>query len=286
MYVYRREEGAASRASRWLTHLTLDGGDTESELRRLFGLWAADVVRCRPPDGCHPYLLRPTASLRRFQWREYSGDPVLALAVHAVLHDHGAEHEDLAHLATAYADITVRSARCLGGELPLVADLLRCCGLDVPRPTKVDVVLPAAEELVSTSREQVLETCRRLTLGTSCGRRGVVAGDLAWALPSLAVSFAMDWDIEAVCRLVRSCVYLGLQEAHPCRLATEWLLGQQQRDGRFGFLAPEARRAGRDPDDWQPYLLRTVEVLWTLAEVSAPGFMVSCGDPSRTLCAP
>jgi hypothetical protein len=109
---------------------------------------------------------------------------------------------------------------------------------------------------------------------SSCGTVPVAAAHLTGALQMLCVSYARSYDVQMVCRLLRSCAYLGVAGAIQCTWAREWLLHQQQPDGRFGLLEVEASRAGRNLESFDLYFVGTVEAVWTIAELTSRGIIV------------
>jgi hypothetical protein len=109
---------------------------------------------------------------------------------------------------------------------------------------------------------------------SSCGTVPLAAVHLNGVLPMLCVSYARSFDIQMVCRLLRSCAYLGIAGAIQCTWAREWLLHQQQQDGRFGLLEMEASRAGQRLDASDLYFVYTVEAVWTIAELNSRGVIV------------
>jgi hypothetical protein len=118
-------------------------------------------------------------------------------------------------------------------------------------PTKPAANLPELGTLLDGDREIVIESCGVLMHASSCGTVSLAAAHLNSGLPLLCVSYARSFDIQMVCRLLRSCAYLGIAGAIQCTWAREWLLHQQQRDGRFGLLEMEARA----PDEtWTRWL--------------------------------
>ena len=95
--------------------------------------------------------------------------------------------------------------------------------------------------------------------------------DAAQLLPRLAFSYARDWDIEVACSVLRACVYLNCEREPACQWTLEWLLDQQQADGRFGLLQAEAKKCGWSAEDWCPHFDRTVHALWALSELTGKG---------------
>jgi hypothetical protein len=157
----------------------------------------------------------------------------------------------------------------------LVLDLVRRCGIKVAEPQNLSQTISTAAELMVADRKQTLEICRLTMMITACGTRPCDFGNLTLVLPGLCTSYCTDWDIAAVSKLLRACIYLRASRRPACRWALRWVLDQQQSDGRCGLLGPEAFQTGRDANDWELYFYPTVETLWTLAEIERPGFLLS-----------
>jgi hypothetical protein len=241
----------------------------------LLALRAAEVVSSKPRKSIGPAISRLGARLAPFPLSEYRSDPVLAMAVHRILLERGIDHASLAALVAAYAKVLADDNHAPRPELALVVYLVRSCGFEITEPLSFrNGSLSAAAELVITDRKQILEICRLVATITACGIRPIGLGELRLLLPSLCVSYAMDWDIEAVNTLLRTCAYVGAGKESACQWALDWLLDQQQSDGRFGLLAPEERKMGCETADWRLYFYPTVGTLWSLAEIHQPGFLV------------
>ena len=94
-----------------------------------------------------------------------------------------------------------------------------------------------------------------------------------WMLSSLR-----EYDLELGALLLRTMGYLKLRRDPVLREGLDFLLVQQQPDGRFGFLGREvARRRGagaRRDAVWALYVPITLCCLWALAEASNPRFVL------------
>ena len=263
--------GPAAASRRWLAGVEIPADDIEGQLLRCLGCWAADVVTGVPAGQPGDRPLRRLLDLPPFAAADYRGDPVLALAMHAGLHRRGLAHASLDALAGTYA----RAVGSTPGHTPgldLVRALLHSAGLPVPAPADRDRApdwrLPAVDD-----RPGLLDLCRVAAVSSIWGSRPVRAGGAVDLLPQLALSWAMDWDLAAVCALLRTCAYLGLSDRPGCRWAVQWLLDQHS-DDRFGLILRECQLAGTDPAADSSYLAGTVDALWTLAELRQPGFLL------------
>lgn len=246
---------ALAKACRWLHGLPIAVDDTERQILRLFALAIAQASSIR--------LRACGRKLAQFEWFRHTGDPLAALLAHRALAAAGSVHTSLAELETGYRSLLTASPQAM----PLLCDLL-----GLPVPIKPEIGLPHASELVTAGREQVIEICRLITMATSGGVRQVEISGPAALLPSLAFSYARDWDLQVSCALVRSSAYLGLSGCSECLWTTQWILDQQNEDGSFGLLQAEAAYCGHDTDDWRTYFERTVHAMWALMDVvQGPG---------------
>jgi len=278
----RRDQTAVRKARCWLGELPLASTDIERHLQRLLALRAAEVIRPLPRRKIASLFTRLSDSLPPFNIVEYYGDPVLAIAAQGILLDQGIQHADLMALVSLYANALADDHRP-EPELALVACLLRRCGFKVTSPEiPAKRAISSAAQLLAADRKQTLEICRLVTTLTACGTRFVDIGDIGALLPSLCLSYATDWDAEAVSCLLRTCAYIGKSKEPACQWALEWLLDQQGINGRFGLFAPEAGRMQHDVNDWHLYFYPTVGALWCLAEIHQPGFLLSDHGPQSS----
>jgi hypothetical protein len=247
----RREKQAVAKGLRWLTNVAIPERELEPQIQRMFALARGQA---------DPRQLRHCADkLPTFTWFHYRGDPVPALVAELALEKAGHSHPSLRALKQGYQDLLADTET----KGALLCDLLQIA----PNPP-ASVNRVSSFDLLSASRDGVLEFCREVTMTTSCGSRQVEFGDGASIVPSLAFSYARDWDIAACCSLLRACCYLGLADDRQCKWTMEWALDQQHDDGRFGLLLAEAGKCGWEPDDWRLYFERTVHAVWALCEMS------------------
>jgi hypothetical protein len=243
-----RDRLALKKACRWLSVLAIPDEETESHILRLFALGVA---------GAAPAQIRACgARLRRFDWPDYSGDPVPAIVAHLSLQRAGVSHDSLASLEEAYRSVLLTSKE---------AAHLLCRLLAITFTPDRAVQLPDVERLVRFSREEILGICRTILLATAAGSIPVDSYGAGF-LPALTLSYARDWDLETCCALLRCSAYLSVNNAKEHQWAVDWLLDQQMSDGRFGLLHPEAVHGGVSADDWHSYFERTVYAAWALAD--------------------
>ncbi len=113
---------------------------------------------------------------------------------------------------------------------------------------------------------------------TVCSRDAALRQKLAMVVPVWMLSCLREYDLELGALLLRTIGYLGLRRDHVVREGIDFLLVQQQPDGRFGFLGREVARlrtAGARRDAvWTLYVPITVCCLWAIAEASNPRFVL------------
>jgi hypothetical protein len=269
----------AARASSWLASLSLPPDATEAHVQRLFGVCAGQTLigKTHPAAG-RRQLQKLVVQLRQFVWFRYSGDPIFALATRRMLRDMGLFHESLDEYYLGCKSLPIPQGSTSDASNRLFFDLSDRSSAHL---APVNLPIPPIGSLVRNGRSALLDLCRTIMTASSCGAHqlGVIAG-LQAVLPKLCCSYATDWDLAATCILARTCAYLGLSRAPPCRAAQLWLLDQQRSDGRFGLLLPKDRKEKQDPAGGDDDFLSTVDVLWALAEMHRPGFML--GEQSRS----
>jgi hypothetical protein len=245
----------------------------DEHLQLILGLTAAESLLAASGAGGNRLLHQAAAGLARFGLQDFAGDPVPALAAHAVLAGQGVRIPALAALAGHFTEALSDGARRpLPAALALPRALLRQAGSAVPDVVFRKPAWPSAYRVVASRRSQLLTFCHNLGCRTAWGLHRMRAGQLDAVLPYLAVSYARDWDIDMVCMLLRACAYLGVAGHAGTGWAVQWLLDQQQPNGAFGLLAPEARLVGYAGAEWRLYFQPTVIAVWALAETRAPGF--------------
>jgi hypothetical protein len=102
--------------------------------------------------------------------------------------------------------------------------------------------------------------------------------ELVIVLPIWMLYYLHQHNLEVGTLLLRTMSYLHLREDMAFQMGLNFILAQQQLDGRFGFLAPEISRLrsikpGFD-DLFELYLPLTVSCLWAIAEATDPGFIL------------
>jgi hypothetical protein len=199
-----------------------------------------------------------------FDWFEYQGDPVPALAVYRALQSTGVNHGSLCALNDGYCAILRDESPAVVATLGMVCDLLRRNGGDAPSIGERQQRFPDPVALVTAGRGDVIAVCRTIMMATSCGLRSLGPSELQAILPALAFSYARDWDLECSCALLRACAHLHISDLPACGWTRDWLLDQQQADGRFGFVTKAS-----EPES----IASTVDAVWTIAELSHPGFL-------------
>jgi hypothetical protein len=97
-------------------------------------------------------------------------------------------------------------------------------------------------------------------------------------LPSLLLQTLREYDLDLGATILRNMIYVGLRGCRAFQLGVEFLMDQQDSQGRFGRLAKEAgalcESGTIDADDvtTRLYLPITVNCLWALAESVYPSF--------------
>jgi peroxiredoxin len=263
---------AAAGSLKWLSELDIPASDVEARLQRALGCWAAETLTGvgagRPGDDAVGRLL----DLPPFDGAGYTGDPLLAFAMNAALHRQGLRQDSLAEFARSYARALQPADPELTPGLDLARTLLSSAGLAIRTPESPPAIeVPFPPALIDV-RDELLSLCRTASVSSVWGRRAVEISEIAHILPPLAASYAMDWDLEAVCTVLRTCAYLGLVEQPGCRWAREWLV-EQYSDGHFGLIHREIRLAGRTSGDGV-FFAPTIRALWCLAELHHPGFLL------------
>lgn len=270
--IRRSEVTAARKGCEWLVTIPPDQLNAERHIQRLFavtGFAAAHPGAFRVADM---NLRRLAGALPGFAWHLCPGDPFFAVAAGRLLARRSIRLEIFDELRRGLCTVLFGDEQNAAAT-SLWADLLlkRVNGWVPSIPPSS---LPELGTILDCDRESLIETCRVLMHASSCGTVSVAAAHLAGILPMLCVSYARSFDIQMVCRLLRTCAYVGITGAIQCTWAREWLLHQQHPDGRFGLLEVEASRAGRSLDALDLYFVCTVEAIWTIAELTSPGFIV------------
>ena len=265
-----RDRRALTNAGKWLAGLAqVAEPSLEAQIERLFSMWAC-VAGSGSSRRQMTALNRHARRLGQFDWFRYQGDPVPALAVYGAMKSTGLDHASLSALNAGYSAILRDEGNAVASKLGMVCDLLRRNGGEPAQVGERQSCLPGLAALVTASRGDVMEVCRIVMMATSCGLLPLGVTELPAILPALALSYARDWDIECSCALLRACAYLHISDAPACRWAWDWLLDQQQTDGRFGLVTQpsETEEAG-----WSFSVGPTVSAVWAIAELNHTGFI-------------
>ena len=100
---------------------------------------------------------------------------------------------------------------------------------------------------------------------------------LATVIPVWMLCYLRQYNLEMGTLLLRTMNYLHLQDI-AFSTALNFVLMQQQPDGRFGFLGPEASQLRSTKpqfnEEFDLYLPLTVSCLWAIAETTNPDFIL------------
>lgn len=98
-------------------------------------------------------------------------------------------------------------------------------------------------------------------------------------LPILMVHYFRIYNLELGMGLLRCMHYLDLCKNRSFDTGLNFLITQQQLEGRFGFLAQEISQLPISREQFEPdlniYLPHTVSFLWTIAEITNPQFILA-----------
>jgi hypothetical protein len=258
-------------AHNWVATLDIPADDPDSLLRGAFSAATVQLLHPQGP-GLDQFLTQAEIDGLQSSENPKASDPILLLTVCAAAHGFGLRDASLQAKAQAFGETLARWPAPVASDLALATSLLRACGIAAPDTQAPEVALPSLPELVAADRASMLNV-------SAWGRMPVDQAHPLTHLPALAASWAREWDLELTCALLRACCYLKLSSEPAFAWSLEWLLDQQQDDGRFGLLAPEARSLGRHPDDWRMYFEPTTNAIWTLAEFCRPGLFLALTPP-------
>lgn len=140
------------------------------------------------------------------------------------------------------------------GSVPSVCDILTA------GPDEIQSLVGAVEQASGFGRHRLSDT----------------AG-LTDALSGVGLGYLASYDLELGSRLLRAANYAGADNSLVQRWGVEFLARQQQPNGAFGFIATDLL-TDIDPSDtrliYAYYLPVTAACLWTIAELSRPGFLL------------
>jgi len=216
----------------------------------------------------------------------YQHDPKLLLLSRVAMRECGIDSPALARFSCEIAEAT-RMMRLIPARLSGVVLLLEVLN-DLPTGTTstIDLQLRAPDRsLLRLDPSEVRAICNQIAASSLFGLRPLPARSAARIrsqLPIMMLQRLREYDLMLGAVTIRTLKYLGAGACEEVAQAIEYLLSQQQVDGRFGFYAPELSSGMELQNaDLELYLPVTVSVLWALAEVSVRGFSLV-----GTTCAP
>ena len=166
--------------------------------------------------------------------------------------------------------------RNLAGE----ARLLQAIGyetVDVDSRIDEEVAGPT-NSLLQADSSDIREFCNRVAAMSLFGSRAIDTSEtpeFLFGLTTLLLEKFRQYDLILGASLLRTLKYLRASVDDDYEYVVEYLMCQQQEDGRFGYYARELTEApGLDNAEQDLYLPVTVSVVWALAEVSVPGFCI------------
>ena len=144
------------------------------------------------------------------------------------------------------------TSKANAGSVPSVCDILTA------GPDEIQSLVGAVEQASGFGRHRLPDS----------------AG-LADALSGVGLGCLASYDLELGSRLLRAANYAGADNCLVQRWGIEFLARQQQPNGAFGFIATDLLD-DIDPSDTRLinayYLPVTAACLWSIAELSKPGF--------------
>jgi hypothetical protein len=269
-------------------------GGSRDALRSLLG--AAICERAlRPSAGAYPsaglrllargVCLRLAADQETGAFQPLDHDPKLLLLCGRVLSASEAPSPVLNGYARALAS-AVRRARAgdFAGERLLLAGMGHLNASARPSAWSGPV---SFDDLVTAGLPRIRAVCGQIAASTGYGTTAASMAPadraaLRDALSAVLLQVLRQHDLVAGGLLLRSLGYLGAWRDRSISCASSFLRAQQQPDGRFGYLAMEARQAevafGADPVT-ELYLPITVSCVWALAETLGGGFRLFGPEP-------
>ena len=222
-----------------------------------------------------------------------SYDPNLLLLCYGFLVRHGHWNrrintfaEELAHAFMRMPTIPLRHA--------VVATLLSRLGYG-PCPPPQLFELPdtcaGALPLLQAGTDGIMAVCGNVAAATCFGTAELRASSevrdvLALTLPVIMLTSFRTYDLEIGSLVLRTLGYIGTPETPLIRSSRQFLLMQQQRDGRFGYLAKE-RTAFLEAESVTSAVVEerldvpiSVSCIWALAEAVGANLFSSVGELS------
>jgi len=139
----------------------------------------------------------------------------------------------------------------------------------------------------SAQRTRVRILCRQIEGVTGFGTFPIETSprsraELEYRLNQVLIGSLHSYDIELATAALRSLVSIQARDSRSVREALRFLLLQQWRDGRFGFLSTEVRQLAGEGSPVEPvarrvYLQSTVECIWAIAMMLRDDWIVHAG---------
>ena len=260
-------------------------------LQALLGVWLCEQAsQFSKPSVA---LRRLAASVRNWLGRKarrrtfdpYEHDPMLLLLTHHVLTACNCRLDTITRFSKAMAN-TLPQLDSLPLSLTAVAALLSKKRLLQHHCTPIlDIgdVGRSAGDLLRADEDKIRVICDNIAQATQFGRHPLKATTQARSivsrvLPVILLESLRRYKLEFGALVLRTIGYSHLPCDKHIRLAIQFLIDQQQSDGRFGYLAIESAHIGRSTGLSQVQIDRrlclpvTLACLWSLVEALAPKF--------------
>jgi hypothetical protein len=285
-------KGAAARALSWFLSLST-GADTplQSLFQLLIGCWVAE-------RGLEADDRKASVALARDIGRRLDGcdqaqvlagvlecDAAAVLCCAGIMRAVGSECASLERFASQIGETLQALAEEPGEDSGLYSSryLLHRLGLhSAPLKHSLDPALLAAEANAFLADGDVVRSVvADIAAATDFGRRPPstapdILNVLTAVIPCWFLFYLRQYNLELGTPVFRAAVYLNLPPNRAMRESLDFLVAQQQPDGRFGFLGPDlhklrSAKAGLN-STWDVYLPITVSCLWAIAEATNPSF--------------
>jgi hypothetical protein len=290
-----RLAGAVSLSRAWLLEVAIEGVSARGAnlgdlIRAQTGIWIADrcegrsvrsTAFCTVIENVVDRLKSETESGTFDAGRHDSKLLFLCLSCLKLNGHHAFALEMLARDVSVALDSLARIPPRYVGEAVLLSQLeyLRCPWESAVSDQKLD----GGCRLLRAGKDGIRDACDLIAAATHFGQihprtNTLFEEDLGHLLSIILLQALRDYDLELGAMLVRALTYLRVPRTQAVDDALEFLVSQQQADGRFGYFAMEVEameRAGQ-PSSSDPslslYLPITVSCLWTLGEALVPDF--------------
>lgn len=252
------------------------------QLQALFGLWLADKAGILSAGSWVDARASETRDAvahecERGSFDPYTYDAKLLLLCHMAMRERGFASAHLGAFCNEIADAMEGMSvipRRLAGE----ALLLESMGeTPIGETGRIEAGFPAlGGSLLRADSASLREICSSIAALSLFGARALTSRDTASfsvTMPIVLLQKLREYDLTLAASVLRALKYLSVNAREEIEFATEYLICQQQMDGRFGYYARElSEKARLENADLDLYLPVTVSVLWSLIEAWVPGF--------------